>query len=142
MKPLERAAAASSQGQLYMRLAQVQIDREQWGPARDSLRKALAKGGLPDRGAAHFLLGIAAVSDAQWEDAREAFESAAEFEERQQASEEWIAHIEQEQEAEALEAAEAEAARSVEEQAAGDVTDVSDEPASDGAPEEPVAKAS
>jgi len=111
LRPLEKAAAMSSKGQLYMRLAQVQIDREQWGAARGSLHKALAKGGLPDRGAAQFLLGIAAVSDSQWEDAQKAFEAAAEYDDRKQASHEWLAHIAQEQEADALEAAEAEAAK-------------------------------
>ncbi len=106
IRPLERAASASSKGQLYLRLAQVQIDREQWGDARVSLSQALAKGGLPDRGAAQFLLGIAAVSDAQWEQAREAFEASSEYEDRKAASREWLAHIQQEQEAEEQEAAE------------------------------------
>lgn len=137
IRPLERAAAASSKGQLYLRLAQVQIDREQWGPARKSLGSALQKGGLPDRGAAHFLLGIAAVSDAEWADARKAFEAASEFPERKQASQEWLAHIEMEEEAEAEEAAEKEAAAAAE--AAGKeageegVTDVKGE-AADEAP--------
>lgn len=137
MRPLEKAAAASSKGQLYLRLAQVQIDREQWGAARSSLSKALAKGGLPDRGAAQFLLGIAAVSDAQWEEARAAFELSAKYDERKQASLEWLAHIEQEQEAEAEEAAEAAAeAEAAAAEAAGEdgVSEVNEEGSAPKAP--------
>ena len=133
VRPLERAAAASSKGQLYLRLAQLQIDREEWGPARASLGKALSKGGLPDRGAAHFLLGIAAVSDSQWEDAKKAFEAAAEFEDRKDASYEWLAHIEQEQQAEAEEAAAAEAEAQAGAAEAG-VTEVIDETVEEKAP--------
>ena len=132
MKPLERAAKASSKGQLYLRLAQVQIDREQWAPARNSLRMALAKGGLPDRGAAQFLLGIAAVSDSQWEEAKTAFEASAEYEDRKQSSLEWLAHIEQEQMAEAEEAAEAAAEAEAAAAAEEGVTEVNDE--SEGSP--------
>lgn len=140
LKPLERAAAASSKGQLYLRLAQVQIDREQWADARKSLRKALSKGGLADRGAAYFLLGIAAASDAEWEEATEAFEAASEFEDRRDAAREWLAHIAQEQESEALEAAEAEAAERAEsgEGGAGDSAEV---PAGHAAETAPVAAA-
>lgn len=138
MRPLEKAAAASSKGQLYLRLAQVQIDREQWGAARGSLSKALAKGSLPDRGAAQFLLGIAAVSDAQWADARKAFEASSEYEGRKQASQEWLAHIEQEEQAEAEEAAEAEAeaaaAAAAAEAGEEGVTEVGDEAPEGDAP--------
>ncbi|MDG2307776.1 MAG: tetratricopeptide repeat protein [Candidatus Binatia bacterium] len=118
LRPLEKAAALSSKGQLYLRLAQVQIDREQWGPARGSLAKALSKGGLPDRGGAQFLLGIAAVSGSQWTEAEKAFEASSEYEDRKAASREWLAHIEQEKEAEAEEAAELAAAAEAEAAAA------------------------
>jgi len=141
LRPLERAAAASSKGRLYLRLAQVQIDREHWPAARKSLEKALAKGGLPDRGAAQFLLGIAAVSDGQWEAAKKAFHAAAEYKDRKGASEEWLAHIEQEQEAEAREAAEAAASGGAPEGEGDAVTGVSGEDAAEKE-EAPLAKAS
>ena len=109
VSPLKRAAARSKEGQLYLRLAQLQIDQEEWKPAMESLDKAIEKGGLSDEGAAYFLLGIAAASDSQWDEAREAFDAAAEFEDREKSALEWLVHIDQEEAAEAEARAEAEA---------------------------------
>src|SRR5262245_13988832 len=62
-KPLEQAASKSGDGELYVRLAQIQFEREDWGGVRKSLRHALEKGKLFDPGGAHLLLGIASVKD-------------------------------------------------------------------------------
>ena len=92
-KPLEQAAAGSATGDLYVRLAQIQIDREEWGAARQSLTRAIQKGKLTDPGSAQLLLGVASASDEQWEQALTAFQAAAQFEKNRRTAEAWLAQI-------------------------------------------------
>ena len=98
MGPLERAARLANDGELYARLANVQIDQEQYAAARDSLTNALRKGKLKDPGNAHLLLGIASVSDGQWDQARKAFESATQYEKAREAARQWLGYIDAEME--------------------------------------------
>jgi predicted negative regulator of RcsB-dependent stress response len=95
-RPLERAAAHASDGQLYLRLAHVQIEREEWTAARKSLTHALEKGGLSDPGNAQLLLGIASASDSDWKGARKAFEAAAGYEGTASAAKQWLLEVEAE----------------------------------------------
>jgi tetratricopeptide (TPR) repeat protein len=57
--PLERAAELSKNGDLFMRLGQVQVQRKQWPQAVDALRAALKKGDLKDAAQTNLLAGIA-----------------------------------------------------------------------------------
>lgn len=95
-KPLEQAAAQSADGELYFRLAQVQIERENWAAARTSLARALEKGSLSDPGNAQLLLGIAWASDSKWEEARRAFAAAAAHEKTAAAAKAWLAEVDAE----------------------------------------------
>ena len=95
-KPLEEAAAQATDGELYLRLAHVQIEREQWTAARKSLTRALEKGHLADPGNAHLLLGIASVSDANWAEARKAFRAAAGYEKTAAAAKQWLREVDAE----------------------------------------------
>jgi tetratricopeptide (TPR) repeat protein len=54
--PLQRAAELSSSGNPLVRLAEVQVEREDWPAAETALRRALAKGGLSDVAHADVLL--------------------------------------------------------------------------------------
>ena len=94
--PLERAAALAPTGDLYVRLAQVHVQRENWDGATAALRKALEKGGLEDTGNAHLLMGIALYSDDDPGAARGWFQSASGFETTEQEASVWISHIDQE----------------------------------------------
>ena len=106
--PLERAAAISDDGELYVRLAQVHVQRENWDEATGALRKALAKGSLIQTGDAHLLMGIAYYSQEKPLDARGWFESASAFESVQEEAKVWLQHIDQElAQQEAAEAGEA-----------------------------------
>lgn len=95
-RPLEQAAAHASDGQLYLRLAHVQIEHEEWAAARKSLKRALEKGQLSDPGNAQLLLGIASASDSHWEEARTAFEAAAAYEGTASAAKQWLLEVEAE----------------------------------------------
>ncbi len=94
--PLEQAAAGSATGDLYVRLAQIQIDREEWRAASQSLTRAIQKGKLTDPGSVQLLLGIASASAEQWQQARVAFQAAAQFEKNRLTAEAWLAQIQDE----------------------------------------------
>ena len=75
--PLTRAAELSDSGDLFMRLGQVQIQREQWQEAVDALQQALQKGDLEDTGQANLLMGIALFNLDRLGDARQYFQRAS-----------------------------------------------------------------
>ena len=55
---LEKAAELSPEGDLYVRLGQVRLLKEDWDGAVAALKSGLAKGGVDDPGQAEQLLGI------------------------------------------------------------------------------------
>jgi tetratricopeptide (TPR) repeat protein len=94
--PLERAAGLSDGGDLYVRLAQVHIQREKWSEAADALRRALEKGGLDNAGDAQLLMGIAYYSQKQPERARGWFGRARKHPETRDEADTWIKYIDRE----------------------------------------------
>jgi tetratricopeptide (TPR) repeat protein len=92
--PLGRAAELSSEGDLYVRLAEVQVQREDWRGASEALRHALDKGGLKDLGDAQLLMGIAYFNLNEPVEARGWFQRAADHPKSKQQAESWIRHIE------------------------------------------------
>jgi tetratricopeptide (TPR) repeat protein len=96
VEPLRRAANLSDKGDLYVRLASVWMEQEEWSKAADALRAALAKGGVSDPGTTHLMLGIANASAKRWEDANTALTSAKKFEKTEKAATQWIARLEHE----------------------------------------------
>jgi len=95
-RPLEEAAAQATDGELYLRLAHVQVEREDWTAARKSLTRALEKGHLSDPGNAYLLLGVASASDADWAAARRAFQAAAGHEKTAAAAKQWLREVDAE----------------------------------------------
>ena len=93
---LERAAELSPGGDLYVRLAQVELQNEQWAPAADALKDALSKGGLEHPGVTELLLGIAYYNTDRIQDARGAFLRARETEKERASAQAWIDHIDHE----------------------------------------------
>jgi tetratricopeptide (TPR) repeat protein len=97
-QPLARAAELSPKGDLYVRLAQIQLLQEDWNGAESTLRKALAKGGLGDPSTVQLLLGIAYYNERKLQEARSWFALAQRSTAgatRQQAAT-WIDHIDRE----------------------------------------------
>jgi hypothetical protein len=94
-EPLQKAAKLATDGNLYVRLAQVHMQREQWKESVEALQQALAKGGLRDPGNVQLLLGIAYYNDNRVEQARSSFARAREHDSTREAADRWITHLEQ-----------------------------------------------
>lgn len=92
-EPLRRAAELSDDGRLYVRLAQVFIEKEQWDRARGSLRSAFKKGELKRPGMAHLLMGISSFKADRTDAARSAFSRAAKYEKYRSSAREWLKHM-------------------------------------------------
>ncbi len=75
--PLQRAGELSSSGEPFARLAEVEMQRDDWAAAEAALRRALGKGGLRDPANAELLLGVALINQNRLGEARPWFERAA-----------------------------------------------------------------
>jgi tetratricopeptide (TPR) repeat protein len=96
LAPLHKAAELSQDGNLYVRLGQVQMQREAWSEAAELLQKAVAKGGLEDPGNAELLLGISYYNDARVALARSSFVRARRHASTREEADRWITHLEAE----------------------------------------------
>ena len=92
--PLERAAELSPSGDLYVRLAQVEIQREDWARATTALERAIEKGNLSNSGNAELLLGISLFSRDKLAEAKPWFERAAADDAYRGQAEGWLKQIE------------------------------------------------
>jgi hypothetical protein len=95
VEPLGKAAQASADGGLYVRLAEINVYREDWAAAVEALGKGLAKGGLKDTGNAHLLMGIALYESKKTDEALAAFRKAAASAKAKAQAEGWIRHLTQ-----------------------------------------------
>jgi tetratricopeptide (TPR) repeat protein len=75
--PLERAAKLADDGDLFVRLGEVHIQREEWPSAAEALERGIDKGSLSDTGNAELLMGIALLNQQKMDQARDWFERAA-----------------------------------------------------------------
>lgn len=91
--PLSRAAELSDEGAVYFRLGQIHAEREEWEQARESLEKALAKGGLDDPANALLLSGVASYHSDRPAAARRAFERASGFEATREQATSWLRYM-------------------------------------------------
>ena len=92
LPPLEEAAELSEDGDLYVRLAQVHLQVEDWSEAQSALDKAVAKGDLKDPYRAQLLLGITHFNQKRYKSARVAFTRAAKNENLSASATQWIEH--------------------------------------------------
>ncbi len=99
--PLTQAAELSEGGSIYLRLAEVHIQRERWEEASEALAKALKKGDLPSPGQAELLMGISYYSRKLPADALRWFNKALKFPETKAEATIWRGHIERELQADA-----------------------------------------
>jgi len=96
LDPLRSAAKLSENGNLYVRLGQVHMQREAWKEASVLLEKAVEKGGLKDPGNAELLLGIAYYNGAQVARARSSLLRARQHDSTRNAANRWITHLDTE----------------------------------------------
>jgi tetratricopeptide (TPR) repeat protein len=97
LEPLKRAASLSGEGNLYVRIAQVHLEREESKQALEALEKGIAKGGLDNPGNAYLLLGITHTSAKRFGAARGAFAKAGGYEKSRKAAKGWIKHVERQE---------------------------------------------
>lgn len=74
---LEQAATLAEDGNLFVRLGEVNMQLEDWAAAAAAFDKGLDKGGVRDEGAVHLLLGIAYFSQDNFDEATRWLERAA-----------------------------------------------------------------
>ena len=74
--PLTRAAELSADGQLFVRLGELQVRREDWARAEAALESGFAKGKLEDSGRADYLMGVVVFEQGRLQAARSWFELA------------------------------------------------------------------
>jgi tetratricopeptide (TPR) repeat protein len=96
LPPLAKAAELADDGELYVRLGQVRLQREEWSEAASMFQKALDRGGLEKPGNALLLLGIASYNDGRTGPARSYFVRARKHEASRPQAEKWLKHIENE----------------------------------------------
>jgi tetratricopeptide (TPR) repeat protein len=90
--PLARAADLSEDGELYVRLAQVHLEVENWKAARQSLQSGLSKGDLRNPSQAQLLLGISNYNEKRYKSARAAFRLAEKDERTSDSATKWLKH--------------------------------------------------
>jgi tetratricopeptide (TPR) repeat protein len=90
---LERASDLADTGELYLRLAGLYMDLNQWEAASVAAGKALERGGLRREGSAWLMRGMALVRLDELTDAVELFNRAAEFDESRDYADQWLKYV-------------------------------------------------
>jgi tetratricopeptide (TPR) repeat protein len=78
LSPLARAAELAPEGDLYLLLGQLHLQRDRFEPAIEAIEKGLKKVKPAQRGSAHLLLGIAQLGEERFAEAEQSFKIAAE----------------------------------------------------------------
>jgi tetratricopeptide (TPR) repeat protein len=92
---LQRAAERSERGDLWQRLAQVQMEQENWSAAQASMSRAISAG-VEDVGQASYLLGIAAYNAGDVTGAKHALMTSVRQPSSRQQAQQWLDHLEHE----------------------------------------------
>ncbi|MDG2461239.1 MAG: tetratricopeptide repeat protein [Luminiphilus sp.] len=97
---MEKAAAKSEEGELYVRLGNVYLDGDQFSKSADSIIKGLNKGGVKRPDQARLALGMAYFNLGDYDEARKAFRAAGkegarrkEWQRSQEMARQWIAYV-------------------------------------------------
>ena len=97
---MEKAAAKSEEGELYVRLGNVYLDGDQFQKSADSIIKGLNKGGVKRPDQARLALGMAYFNLGDYDEARKAFRAAGkdgasrkEWQRSQEMAQQWIAYV-------------------------------------------------
>ncbi len=84
--PLERAAELASTGDPFVRLGELNVQREDWAGAAAAIERGIGKGGLRDAANAQLYMGIALLNQDKLAEARVWFERARQSEKYRQTS--------------------------------------------------------
>lgn len=91
--PLERAAAMSDDGDLYIRLSQSFLNLEEWDSASNAISKGLKLGGVRRQDTAKVMLGMALMNQKKYLLAIKAFEGALDDPRSRTTAGKWIAYV-------------------------------------------------
>jgi len=91
--PLQRAAEMSQTGDTFVRLGEVQVQREEWAAAITAIQRGVEKGQLKDPGNAQLMLGIAHYSQKEYAAARPFFERARQSDRHRQIADSYLQAI-------------------------------------------------
>ena len=100
---LKKASTLAKNGELDFRLAQSYTNLAQWEECVDSVNAGLKRGGLEHTDQAYLLLGNCLTELKNYDDAREAFQTAArdtKDDRAKKSAEQWLQYIENEQDRE------------------------------------------
>lgn len=93
IKALETASTLNEKGSLYLQLGQIYVEQEKWVKAVTALNKAVNKGGLKNRGAAHLLKGMCYYELQKLDQAKKSFLKATQYSKNKQAARQWLNYI-------------------------------------------------
>lgn len=94
--PLQQAARMSSDGELYIRVAQSLLNLERWEEAASSIREGLSRGGIKRSDQANIMLGMALFNQQQLQNAKVAFQNARGDQRSRKAADQWIKYVDTE----------------------------------------------
>jgi tetratricopeptide (TPR) repeat protein len=92
--PLTRAAELAPNGDLFVRLGEVQVQREDWPAAVSAIQRGVDKGDLRDSGNAQLMLGIAHYNQKNYSEARPFFQRARQSDRHRAVAESYLQAIE------------------------------------------------
>jgi tetratricopeptide (TPR) repeat protein len=84
LPPLQKGAELASSGDMFVRLGEVNLQRENWAAAEAAIDRGISKGQLKDASNAQLLMGIVLYNQKKLSDARPWFERAAQSEKHRQ----------------------------------------------------------
>lgn len=88
--PLERGAELAMSGDLFVRLGEVNVEREDWLAAETALQRGIGKGQLNDLGNAQFLMGVVLYAQQRLPEARAWFDEARQSPPHRTAADEYL----------------------------------------------------
>ncbi len=94
---LERAARVADDGDIYVELSNILVDREEWEAAEAAASKALDKGSLNRPDLAHIARGMALFNMERYEEAKSAFRRARNFSQSKRVAAQWVRYVGNEQ---------------------------------------------
>jgi tetratricopeptide (TPR) repeat protein len=94
IQPLQKGAELAPNGEMYVRLGEVDIQREDWAGAAAALDRGINKGQLRDTANAQMLMGIALFSQKKFSEAKTWFQRSAQSEKHRQMSRGYLQLIE------------------------------------------------
>jgi tetratricopeptide (TPR) repeat protein len=93
LPPLQRAAELAPTGDLWVRVGEVHVQRDDWTGVISAVERGVAKGQLKDPGNAQLMLGIAHYNKKEYSAARPFFERARQSERHRQLADSYLQAI-------------------------------------------------